>query len=844
MDKTKVLTLTQQELLNALQTSTDGLSQQEATKRLAEYGKNQLTKTGHYALLVFVRQLQSSLVYLLVAACVISVWLQNYTDAMLIAIILFINTSLGFFQEYRSERIVEKLSKFISKQVLVKRDGKIFLVDETDIVPGDVVIVREGDIAVADMRLIDVDSLQVNESQLTGESVPITKQVFDKPSDDSARQNLSLVYAGTIIEKGEGIGVVYAAANDTELGVIASLSTDIKKETQYEKSLRSFGTLLIKVTLVGLGLVFVLKILLAHGHLSNVADLFLFIVALSVAVVPEVLPVIATATMTSGAMKLAKQHVVVKRLSSLEDFGNVTMLCTDKTGTITENKMAITKLASEDEQLMMTLAYASIQPITGGKKQFHSSFDEAFITYIPEAIATQAKQFKILKELPFDPDARRRRAVVYNDQSKKHYLVVIGAPEILLEIAKTQKREKYNEEIITESKAGLRHVAIAYKEITYEKVFDILKNEHDLEFLGYATFLDPLWPTAKDTIKQAEKLGIAIKILTGDTREVAEYVGKEVGLIRGGQVVYTGDELEAMPEETFKLTVKNNPVFARVSPRQKYDIINALKADNVVAYQGDGINDAPSLKLADVAIAVENATDIANENADIVLLSDNLGVIIDGIKYGRAIFVNINKYIKYTLVGNWGNFIALGVLYVLATDLPMLPIQVLLTSVVTDLPFISIYADTVEDSEVILPQKHDPKELIMLPLVLGFPTALFSLGAFYLIRNNSPIFIETVLFLFFTMLQMFAFFSVRTTGHFWKGSRPSLILTTLFLAALILSVLIIYIRPFQAWFNFISLPVYGVIAILLLMVMYLFIMDVIKLQYYRASGKARGFSRA
>lgn len=841
MDKTKVLTLTQQELLNALQTSTDGLSQQEATKRLAEYGKNQLTKTGHYGLLVFVRQLQSSLVYLLVAACLISLWLQNYTDASLIGIILLINTTLGFFQEYRSERIVEKLSTFISKHVLVKRDGEIRLVDETDIVPGDVVIVREGDIAVADMRLIEVDGLQVNESQLTGESVPVSKRVFDKPSDDRARQNLSLVYAGTIIEKGKGIGVVYAAANDTELGVIASLSTDIKKETQYEKSLRSFGALLIKVTLIGLGLVFVLKLLLAHGHVSNVADLFLFIVALSVAVVPEVLPVIATATMTSGAMKLARQHVVVKRLSSLEDFGNVTMLCTDKTGTLTANRLALTKLVSEDEQLMMTLAYASIQPITitGDNKQSHSSFDEAFITYIPEAIATQAKQFEILKELPFDPDARRRRAVVSNDQSKKHYLVVIGAPEILLEIATTQKQEKYNEEIIRESKAGLRHIAIAYKEITYDKGFDILKNEHGLEFLGYATFLDPLWPRAKDTIRQAEKLGIAIKILTGDSKEVAEYVGKEVGLISGGQVVYTGDELEAMPEETFKLTVKNNPIFARVSPRQKYDIINILKADNVVAYQGDGINDAPSLKLADVAIAVENATDIANENADIVLLSDNLEVIIEGIKYGRTIFVNINKYIKYTLVGNWGNFIALGVLYVLTTDLPMLPIQVLLTSVVTDLPFISIYADTVEDSEVMLPKKHDPKELIMLPLVLGFPTALFSLGAFYLIRNNSPIFIETVLFLFFTMLQMFAFFSVRTTGHFWKGSRPSLILAALFLAALIFSVLIIYVRPFQLWFNFIPLPAYGVIAILLLMVGYLFIMDIIKRQYYRASGKAR-----
>jgi Mg2+-importing ATPase len=222
-----------------------------------------------------------------------------------------------------------------------------------------------------------------------------------------------------------------------------------------------------------------------------------------------------------------------------------------------------------------------------------------------------------------------------------------------------------------------------------------------------------------------------------------------------------------------------------------------------------------------------------------VLLSQNLEVIINGIKYGRAIFVNINKYIKYTLVGNWGNFIALGVLYLLSSDLPMLPIQVLLTSVITDIPFISISTDTVEDSEVILPKKHNPKELIMLPLVLGVPTALFSLGSFYVIHNNNQIFIETVLFLLFTMLQMFAFFSVRTAGHFWKGSKPSLTLSILFLLALVFSVLATYIAPFQGWFSFISLPAYGIMVMLLLMVVYLFIMDAVKWQYYKALARIK-----
>lgn len=832
MDKATIQTIDKQAFLEELQTSGAGLTIEEANRRLTEYGKNQLTRSSHNALRVFVRQFKSSLVYMLVAACLISLWLRDYSDATLIGIILLINTLLGFYQEYKSERIIEKLSKYIRKQVIVIRDGKIHSVSETEIVPGDLVIVHEGDIAVADMRLIEADNLLVNESQVTGESVPILKRSLERISGNVS-SSLSSVYAGSIIEKGRGMGVVYATGNRTELGVIASLSTETRKETQYEKFLFSFSGLLIKVTLACLAVIFALKIIFAPSQLSNIAEMLLFIVALAVAVVPEVLPVIATVTMTSGAMKLAKSQVVVKRLSSMEDFGNITMLCTDKTGTLTENRMTVTKVASEDQQLMLLLAGASIQEIIGERKQFLSSFDAALIDFIPEDIKTRSQQFRILKELPFDPTARRRRTVVFDTATGKYYLVVIGSTNTVLGISTNRIQERYSEELISERKDGLRHIAVAYKEIAYQVDFDILKNEHDVQFLGYATLLDPLRTEAKETLRQAEKLGIVIKILTGDSREVAGYVGRKVGLLKSGQTVYTGNELEDMTKEDFRATVRNNPVFARVSPKQKYDIINVLKEDDVVAYQGDGINDAPALKLADVAVAVDNATDIAKENADIVLLRSNLEVIINGIKNGRSIFVNINKYIKYTLVGNWGNFIALGALYLLSSDLPMLPIQVLLTSVITDIPFISISTDTVEDSEVILPKKHNPKELIMLPLVLGVPTALFSLGSFYLIHNMDKIVIQTVLFLLFTMLQMFAFFSVRTVGHFWKGTMPSLILSVLFVLALLFSVLFTYIQPFQTWFSFASLPAGGIMAMLVGMVLYLLIMDVVKSLYYR-----------
>lgn len=838
MDEITASSLNQKDFLARLETSPAGLSKKEAARRLEEHGKNQLTKSGHYALQVLGRQLASSLVYLLVVACLISLWLKDFSDATLIAIILLINTGLGFYQEYKSERIVEKLSRFISKQVLVRRNNHILSLDEAEIVPGDLVIIREGDVVTADMRLIEANDLEVNESQLTGESMPVTKTASELIPDNPEQKNASLVFTGSIVERGEGLGVVYATGNDTRLGEISTLSVTTKKETQYEKSLRSFSGLLIKATLLCLVLLFILKILLTAGRLSNIPELLLFIVALAVAVVPEVLPVIATVTMSSGAMKLAKEHVVVKRLSSLEDLGNVTLLCTDKTGTITENRMTITKISSTDQEKLLTLVGASIQTIKNREKKFQSSYDEAFLKYFSPSIKARMKNYAIVKELPFDPEARRRRTVILDQILKKYYLVTIGTPETLLKISLATDPIKYEKDLADEEKSGLRHIAVAYKEITYAPDFDIAQNENGLTFLGYATLLDPLRPTAKRAISRAEKLGITIKILTGDSPAVAEYTGKAVGLIRDGQTVYTGEQLEKMSPAEFSRTVNDHHVFAGVSPRQKYQIIKTLKENNVVAYQGDGINDAPSLKLADVAIAVDGATDIAKENADIVLLSSNLEVIINGIKYGRVIFVNINKYIKYTLVGNWGNFIALGLLYLLSSDLPLLPIQVLLTSVITDIPFVSISTDTVEEADVIRPEKHNPKELIVLPLILGIPTAIFSLVAFYVIRSNSPVAIETILFLLFTMLQMFAFFSVRTIRHFWQGSKPSLILSSLFLLAMLFSFLITYLPPFQIWFHFTALPVRIVASLFLLMFLYLFVIDAVKHQYYKTLEKS------
>jgi Mg2+-importing ATPase len=827
MLKKDVLSLDLSTLVEKLGSSKDGLTQKQAMAYLAEHGANQIKKKSVGPLTVLGHQFQSSLIYLLIVAGLICYGIKDYSDGTVILVILLINTFLGFFQEYRSEKIVEKLSQFISKQVRIKRDGQFLLLDESQVVPGDVIMVREGDIAPADMRLIDAEDLQVNESQLTGESVPITKI----PSDGAKISN-ALVFTGSVIEKGEGVGIVYATGNETELGTIAKLSTETKKETQYERSLKAFSSFLIKVTLSGLALVFVFKIILDHGF-SNATNLLLFIIAMAVAIVPEVLPVIATVTLSGGALKLAKKHVVVKRLSSLEDLGNVNLLCTDKTGTLTENKMVINKITSIDDELFQKFAYASIIPLKGRKRRAQNSYDDAFLNYVSEAIKREAKNIIIAKELPFDPDARRSRVILEDTKAKKYYLISMGAPEALFSIAKgARKNAKYMKELVAEGNEGLHHLAIAYKEVKYTDKFDILKNERGLTFLGYASFNDPLRPSAKSTIHLAEKLGIKIKVLTGDSREVAEYVGREVGLVDEKSKVYIGDELDAMSEDQFKAAVLASNVFARVSPTQKYNIIKSLKESYVVAYQGDGINDAPALKLADVAIAVNSAMDIAKENADIVLLNKGLEVVINGIHYGRSIFVNINKYIKYTMVSNFGNFIALAALYLMSTALPLLPVQVLLTSVLTDIPLITVSSDTVEDSEVVRPEKHDVRELVFISLILGVPTALFEIFYFVIIRSQPQGTIETSLYVFLTFLSLIIFYAVRNKENFWKAKPASLLMNCSFIVAFIFSLGIIYIPQFQQWFSFVPLTATSLGLILLLMICYFFATDFVKVLYY------------
>ena len=820
MQKNDAATIGLPDFLKRLGTTDIGLSSEQARQNITRDGANVITTKKTSPVKIFFQQFQSSLIYLMLVASAISFAIQDYSDGSIILVILLINTLLGFYQEYKSSKVVEKLLRFIAKQVVIKRDGIDTYLDETQIAVGDAVIVREGDIIPADMRILTANDVQADESELTGESVAVDK----KPND--------LLFTGSTIKRGEALGIVYATGRNTQLGTIAKLSTETKKITQYQESLTSFSSFLVKITLIGLAAVFIMK-LVVQGGFTNITNMVLFIIAMAVAVVPEALPVIATVTLSNGALKLSKDHVVVKRLSALEDLGNVNLLCTDKTGTITENKMAIEHAVSTDMDLFQMLAYATITPMKSRKHVTINSYDDAFLAYVPKSIADEASKFSIIKDLPFDPTDRRRRVVVKNSTDGTYYLVVIGAPETLLDISSSDEKTHYLTTITAEGMTGLHHLGLAYKKIDYSDGFDILRNESGIQFLGYVSLTDPLRPSATQTIKDAEALGIAIKILTGDSREVAEYVGTQVGLVPAGSHVFTGDELDAMSPEEFNQAVLSTNVFARVSPVQKFNIIQSLKQQFVVAYQGDGINDAPALKLADVAIAVNTATDIAKENADIVLLNTSLEVIISGIKYGRSVFVNINKYIRHTMVGSFGNFIALAVLYLGSSDLPLLPVQVLLTTILSDIPLVTIASDRVESIDVVRPEKHNVRELVFISLILGVPTAIVELFYFFIVRNQPHHVVETSLFVFLTFTGLIIFYSIRTKNYFWNVHIPPMLLNASFALAFAVSLAVIYIPVFQKLFSFAPLSLAAVGVIVGLSIVYFVVLDLIKTWYYK-----------
>jgi len=833
------------EVFLELKTSPTGLTKKEAMARQEKYGLNELKNRGNSVLDILFNQFKSPFFYLLFIAALVSLFIGEKTDSVVILIFISINIFLGFFQEFRAEKTVSLLKNIIASKIKVIRDGKEVIIEKKDLVPGDIVHLVAGDIVPAELRITQQESLLVDQSVLTGESLPIVKTVGPLPKEEKEifKAN-NILFTGTSVISGRAGGVVVSIGAQTALGQIAKEVSKKRPQGIYEKNLIYFCRLILKIVVSTVAVIFLLNLIIKGTN--NFFEFSLFCVALVVSILPEALPAIVILALSRGSLKMAKENVVVKRLSAIEDLGNIEILCTDKTGTLTLNKLSLEKVVSfsKDKALLYgILSDQTLKTDTVGLHDEHkiSSKDPFVVALLARSnygIISDLKKFTMVKELSFD-SFRMRSSVLVRNIKGEHMLITKGAPEVILGICSDfshgYKKNEIKEDATREGQDGKRVLAIAYKKL--EKLGQASpnmskKDERAMTFLGYFVFEDPLKNTAEEAIRLSKKLGVKIKIITGDSKEVAGFVSKKTGLISNAADVILGEDLEKMQTDEFDNACQDNAVFARVSPDVKHKIIVSLQKKYEVGFLGEGINDVPALKAANVGIAVSEATDIAKEASDVVLLQKDLRVIVNGIKDGRVIFSNINKYIKCALANNFGNFYSIASISLFISFLPLLPLQILLGNLLSDFPLISIVTDSVDIEELRKPKNYQLHNVLPLIISLGLVSTLFDFVFFLIFYKNSPMTIQTLWFIETILTEIFLIFVIRTRHLFWKAKRPSFAL----LLFTIIDGLVIIFLPFtkfgQRVFHFAAPPLSGLFIILLLLIAYIGLSELVKLIYF------------
>jgi len=823
-------------LLSQLQSSENGLSDEEVSRRLEEYGLNEVPSTGHRtSLSILLSQFKSPLVYVLIFASGLSAFLGEITAAVIIVIIMLINAVLGFTLEHKSERAVDELRKYLSYDATVVRNGKKTVVDARKIVAGDIVLLAIGDIVPADVRLLDVDGFQTNESVLTGESTPIDKNTdpveIDKPLP---HQLLNIALMGSTVIEGSGRGVVVATGKNSYFGHVATKLGLLPPKTDFQKNIASFGNFLVKMILVLTVFVFLVNSILGHG----VLDSLIFALALAVGIIPEALPVIISVGLSGGALRLVKKNVVVKRLEAIEDIGNVDVLCTDKTGTLTQNKVVTQSIVDTHGNfdlelvkfaLLCNTAVVESDRILGnpidvaiwnfGKEQ---GFSEELIT-----------DFKLVHEIPFGYNRRRMSVVVLI--GSRQLLISKGAPEAILGVSSSVGNEN-KIQTLAEAKigvssliegyrqAGNRLIALAFKEIAEKSVYSVT-DEVNLTFAGLIVLSDPPKEDAAPAISRLKSLGIKLKILSGDDPVVTADVCRKLGIDTGEQII-TGMDIEKMEDNELQKIAEVNDVYGRVTPEQKYTIVAALKkSGHVTGFLGDGVNDAPALKLADVGISVDSGVQVAKEASTIILLKKSLSVIADGVAEGRKAFGNMTKYIMNTVSANLGNMLTLAAASLFLPFIPLLPSQILLTNLLSDAPLITISTDNLDEEDLRKPKKWNIRLIAKFALFFGVISSIFdfiTISLLVYLLNASPELFRTGWFIESVMSEIIVTFSIRTKRRFYK-SRPSnmLIATSVIVASI--AIILVY-SPIGLFFEFIQPPlwflglIFGIVACYFLIV--------------------------
>lgn len=845
-------------MLQDLHTSPAGLDAAEAARRLADHGSNVVARArGRAARDILLRQFTSPLILVLIAAAVVSRYLGEPVEATVIVAIVLVNAALGFLQEYRAERALRALQRFVTHMATVRRGGAPVEVPAEALVPGDVVCLEIGDVVPADVRLLVLDDLSSDESILTGESVPVAKRTGPVSAAATLPHELTNVaFMGTSIASGYGEGVVITTGERTLFGRTAATTERRPRETEFQRSIRRFSDLLLVVILVMTAFVFAANALLGKG----VFDSLLFAIALAVGITPEVLPVIVTIALSNGALRMAREKVVTRRLMSVEDLGNVDTLCCDKTGTLTTGTVSLHDYLDVDGARDPDLVRASLLCASGTARSGAATGANALDSAVWRSEAAQPLlptlgRWQVVDRNEFDFERRRMSALVRDGDDAA--LLVKGSPEAVLAVSTGVRRGGRQVPLTPDLKAELqqrftgyedqayRVLALARKAMTREETSRA--DETDLILLGFLLFLDPPKPEAAASLQLLAKLGVDIKVISGDSPVVTRRICSDVGLSIAHDRVVTGSDLAALDPDGISQVVRGHNVFARVTPEQKYRLVECLgAAGHVVGFLGDGVNDVPALKAADVGICVDTGADIAKDAADIILLRKSLRVLAHGIIAGRKTFANITKYVLNTVSANFGNMTTVAVSSLFLAFIPLLPSQILLNNLVSDLPLVTISTDTVDADSLQRPRHWDLGLIARFMVGFGLLSVLFDLtligGLLYVIRADAALF-RTAWFVESACSEILVTFAIRTRGPFFR-SAPS---RTLLVASLVTAAAA-FVLPFTSlgrnYFAFVPLPGRLLLFVGGILAAYFVSAEVVKRRYYRLPARARRRSAA
>jgi Mg2+-importing ATPase len=827
----------------------NGLTSAEAAERRQQYGSNRLKPPQQRAaLLQFLAQFRNPLVLILLVAIVISALTGDVTGALIIGVIVLMSVTLDFVQAYRAGRAAEKLALQVAVIATVLRDGRPCELPVIELVPGDVVLLSAGSLVPADARLLEANDFFVNQAQLTGEPYPVEKRVVQvqdgsapvTASEDWALDSVDTVFMGSSVVSGSARVLIGRTGSATTLGQVAVSLADKAPPTAFELGTRRFGMLIMRLTLL-----LVLFTLLVNVALHRpLLESFLFAVALAVGLTPELLPMVVSVTLTQGALRMAALKVIVKRPSAIQDMGAMDVLCTDKTGTLTEAKIRLERhvdAQGRDDPQVLALAYLNSYFESGLK----SPLDDAILAH--EEIDVSA--WRKIDEVPFDFE--RRRVSVLVERAGARRLVVKGAPEDILRLC-THYADSAGTTVVLDEAAhtrinalfdslgeeGFRVLGIAWRDVPLDHPHAVVSDESELVFAGFAAFLDPPKASAGEALKAMTASGVAVKIVTGDNERVTRHVCTQLGVAVEG--VLTGTEVAAMNDDALRARVEGVNLFCRVNPAQKNRIILALKArGHVVGYLGDGINDAPSLHTADVGISVEGAVDVAKQAAAMILLENDLMVLHQGILEGRRTFGNVMKYIMMATSSNFGNMFSMAAATLFLPFLPMLPMQILLNNLLYDMSEITLPLDNVDAEDLAGPKHWDMGFIRNFMLTIGPISSLFDFLTFYalirLFSAHESLF-RTGWFVESIATQVLVIFVIRTRRNPLR-SHPNrwLVLTSL---GVVVTAMLLPFTPLAPYLGFTPLPLsfFGLLTALL--IAYLVMVEGGKQWFYKRLMKA------